>query len=192
MRRPFLFGIVVVGFAALGACSSLVASTAARLAAMDPLTADPAAIEVALILPPGLQVVQGGATLSIEAQRGDKVEMGQFVLQEQPMQIVGIAVPDGARAITLRITPDDVPRMRATQARIAAWDSDGAAKAKGSFGVGLNACALGDGPSDSAVASLLIRTEAGAPFEPLVRGARLREVLGQQVFDAILPCEGAR
>lgn len=187
---PFVVhALAVLG---LAACSSLVPSTAARLTAMDPLTADPSQIEVALILPPGLQIAKNGAALTIEARRGDEVERGKFTLQEANMQISGLEVPLGARALNLRIRPADIDRLRATQTRVAAWRAEKGEKASGSFGVALDACAIADGPAEDAVASMLIRTEAGAPFQPLVRGVRLRDVLGQTVFDAIKPCEGAQ
>jgi hypothetical protein len=176
----------------LAGCSTLVPSTAARLATMDPLTADPAQIEVALILPAGLQVAQNGAKLTIEATRGDQVEKAQVTLQDSPLQLSGFAVPEGARAITLRIRSTDIDRLRATQRRIAAWRADKAEKTSGSFGVGLAACTIGSGPAENAVASMLIRTETGAPFQPLIKGAHLRDALGAKVYDAIQPCEGAQ
>lgn len=44
---------------ALAACSAILPSTAARLATLDPLTADPAAIELVVILPPALRSARG-------------------------------------------------------------------------------------------------------------------------------------
>jgi hypothetical protein len=159
---------------------------------VDPLTDDPAQIEVALILPPGLQVAQNGATLTIEAARGDQVEKAQATLQEARAPLSGFAVPKGARVMALRIRPTDLDRLRATQTRMAAWRVKRGEKTSVRFGVGLDACTMAGGPAKDSVASMLIRPETGAPIQPFIKRVHLRDALGAEVFDAIQPCEGAQ
>ena len=59
----------------LAACASISPLTTARLAAMDPLTADPAELAVAVVLPAGLAVGAKGVTLDLTAARGDEGQM---------------------------------------------------------------------------------------------------------------------
>ena len=49
------------------------------------------------------------------------------------MQISGLEVPLGARALNLRIRPADIDRLRATQTRVAAWRAEKGEKALGQF-----------------------------------------------------------
>jgi hypothetical protein len=172
----------------LSACASVVPGTAARLATMDPLTADPAVIELVTILPKGLAVIPGSARLEFGAARGDETLGGSFVLEDRPVTAT-VIVPDGATARGFGLTADDADRMRALQAEISAWKREGAAK--GRLGIGLGGCGLGDGPAADAVGSVLIRTVEGGPFLPLIRDGKLADLLGTGVLAAIKPCKGA-
>jgi hypothetical protein len=173
---------------ALSACSSLVPSTAARLATLDPLTANPAALELVVILPPGLAVSPGSARLELSANRGQQRKSGSFRLADRPV-VSGIDLPEGAVARGFAIAETDVDRMRDLQAEIADWKHDGAAK--GSLGLGIGGCAVGDGPAGDATGSVLIRVRKGGPFLPLIEDGKLSELLGPDVLAAIKPCQGA-
>jgi len=172
---------------ALAACSAIVPSTAARLASFDPLTADPAAIELVVILPPGLAVSPGSAKLALSADRGAEQRSGSFQLADHAAP--GIVVPKGATARGFVIAEADVPRMRAMQAEIAGWKAIGAAK--GSLGLGIGGCAIGNGPAPDATGSVLIRVREGGPFLPLIADGRLADLLGAKVLAAIQPCQAA-
>jgi hypothetical protein len=160
---------------ALCACSSVVPSTALRLASVDPLTADPGAIELALTLPPGLRVQPGTAVLEFGAVRGAERIGGSFALEER-------------RGI-YALTTADAARMRAVQAQIATWRTEG--EAQGSLGVGLGACAVGNGPAPDAVGSVSIRLEAGGNFMPLIEQARIADLIGAAAMAGIEECGGA-
>ena len=172
----------------LSACASVVPGTAARLAALDPLTADPSAIELVMILPEGLAVIPGSARLEFGAVRGNETLNGSFVLEDRPVT-TPVALPEGATARGFALTDEDADRMRALQAEIAAWKREGAAQ--GSLGIGLGGCGVGDGPAADAVGSVLIRTTQGGPFLPLIRDGKLADLLGAEVLAAIKPCKGA-
>lgn len=174
---------------ALAACTSLVPSTAARLAALDPLTADPAALELVMILPPGLAVSPGSARLDLSADRGAEHKSGSFKLAERPAA-PGLTVPDGASARGYAIAEADVPGMRALQAEIAAWKRKGATR--GALGIGLGGCAVDGGPAPDAVGSVLIRVQQDGPFLPLITNGRLADLLGPDVLAAIKPCQAAK
>ena len=173
---------------ALGACSAIVPSTAARLASLDPLTADPAGIGLVVVLPPGLAITPGSATLELQALRGTEALKGSFQLTDRALPGAQ-GVPKGATARGFAIAEADVPRMRALQARIADWKREGAAK--GSLGIGIGGCAVGDGPAPDAVGSVLIRMSSEDPYLPLIRDGSLAELLGPDTLAAIKPCIGA-
>lgn len=172
----------------LAACAHIVPSTAARLAAVDPLTADPAGLAVVVVLPPGLKVSPGSAKLELGAVRGDERLSGSFQLQDRPAP-AGVAVAEGASARAFALSATDAERMRALQDQIAGWKREG--NAEGSFGIGLGACATGAGPAPDATGSILIRVASDGPFMPLVSDGRLSDLLGAKVLAAIKPCQGA-
>jgi hypothetical protein len=173
---------------ALSACAAVVPSTAARLAAFDPLTADPAEIELILVLPAGLAVSPGSARLELRAERGKEQRDGSFRLADRPMD-QGFPLPEGASARRFAIAEADIPRMRALQAEIAGWKATG--DARGAFGLGIGGCAVGAGPAAEARGSALIRVAADGPFLPLIDNGRLSDLLGADVLAAIKPCKGA-
>jgi hypothetical protein len=173
---------------ALMACSSLVPSTAARLAALDPLTADPAAIELVVVLPPGLAISPGTAELKLGASRGSE-QLGESFQLEDRAVASGINLPEGATARHFALAEPDIARMRAVQAEIAEWKREG--DAKGSLGLGIGGCGIGAGPSPDARGSVLIRVAKDGPFLPLIADARLADLLGAKTLAAIKPCNGA-
>lgn len=175
-----------LAFLLLSACASGVPTTAARLAALDPLIADPAEIEVALILPQGLAAKPGSAKLEFGATRGKESLKGSFVLRDIPAT-AGVTAPDGSTARVYALSETDAEKMRGLQRQIAAWKRQG--EAQGSLGLGLGGCAVGDGPAPDATGSVLIRMAADAPFLPLIRGGRLSDLLGAETLAAIQPCK---
>ncbi|WP_309666438.1 hypothetical protein [Tabrizicola sp.] len=177
----------VLAFLILSACASVVPGTVARLATLDPLTADPAAIEVAVILPPGLAVVPGSAKLEFGATRGAESRKGSFTLRDIAAT-PDVAAPKGSSARVFALTTTDAAQMRALQAEISAWKREG--KAQGSLGLGIGGCATGAGPAADATGSVLIRLDKDAPFLPLIREGRLADILGADVLAAIQPCKG--
>jgi hypothetical protein len=173
---------------ALSACTAIVPSTAVRLAAFDPLTADPAVIELVVVLPPGLSVTPGSARLELAAVRGTERREGSFQLEDRPATKAH-AVPEGASARQFAIAAADIPRMRALQADIAAWKAAG--PATGSLGLGIGGCAVGDGPGPDARGSAQIRLVEGGPFLLLITDGSLADLLGPEVLAAIKPCQRA-
>jgi hypothetical protein len=173
---------------AVTACSVIVPSTAARLSALDPLTADPAVLELVVILPPGLAVSPGSAKLELSADRGNEHKGGSFRLVDRPAA-PGQDLPDGATARRFAIAEADVARVRALQAEIAVWKREGAAS--GSLGLGIGGCAIGEGPALDATGSVLILLRKDGPFLPLIAEGKLADLLGAEVLAAIKPCQAA-
>lgn len=177
-----------LGLLGLAACGAVVPGTAARLAATDPLVADPGAIELVVVLPPGLSVTTGSAVLEFGATRGAERRSGRYVLDDIPAP-PSVVIPDGATARVYALTDKDAERMRALQTEIAGWKREGAAQ--GSLSLGIGGCAVGEGPAPDAVGSVLIRMAEDGPFLPLIREGKLTDLLGAEVLAAIEPCKGA-
>lgn len=163
----------------LASCTALVPATALQLAQTDPLTADPAAIELAVTLPPGLAVIPGTAKLTLSAARGAQTVAGDFLLQQR-------SIDQTTR--TFALAPADVPRMRALQAEIAQWKAQG--PAKGALGLGIGGCTLGAGPAPDARGAASIRLASGGPLLPLIREASLTDLIGAKAMAGIGPCAG--
>jgi hypothetical protein len=183
-----LFPHVLAAGLALSACSALVPSTAARLALLDPLTADPAGVGLVVILPPGLAITPGSAILELQAVRGTEALRGSFQLTDRALPS-SEGLPQGTTARGFAVREADIPRMRALQAKIADWKRAGAAK--GSLGLGIGGCAVGAGPAPDAMGSVLIRLSAEDPYLPLIQDGSLAELLGPDTLAAIKPCQGA-
>ena len=168
----------------LAACSGLSPGTLLQMQALDPLTVDPASIEVALILPPGLTPRPGGARLEMSAARGDRHLAESFTLAARPTP--GIAAPAGGQAVAFALPPEGVARMRAVQSAVAAWPQEGAGE--GRLGVGLDAC-LSDGPlSPTAEGAVMIRLATGGDFLPLVPPMPVAQLIGPAGMAALQPC----
>lgn len=160
----------------LAACSAVVPSGAARLAALSPLDADPAAVSVALVLPEGIEVMPGSAKLSLGATRTDTGEAatGEFVLEAAAGDPSAFGA-DAAALRTFRLSEPDVARMRAVQDRLRGWEAAGV-KTRGTLSVALGGCTLGAGPAPDARASVFLRTGAGGSYFPLLDGARIADL----------------
>jgi hypothetical protein len=178
----------LIALLCLSACASVVPTTAARLAATDPLRADPGAIELVVVLPPGLAVNPGSAILEFGATRGQESRQGRYVLQDRSVP-PSVAVPPGASARVYSLSDDDAESMRALQEEIAGWKRTG--EASGSLSLGVGGCSLGTGPAPDAVGSVLIRMVTDGPFLPLIREGKLADLLGPKGLAAIEPCNGA-
>lgn len=179
----------------LAGCGSLVPATVAMLYGASPLEADPAAIQIALVMPPGLRVKPGTAKMTIATTRLDTNETrgGDFILQARPVVLAEVDVPEGAHSDAYRLSPKDVMAVKALQAVARQWKAEvPEGQTKGTFAVGVGGCTMGAGPAPDATASIYIRTEADGSFLPLLRDAELREFLGEELFAALGPCDGAK
>lgn len=179
----FVHGLIPVLLAA--GCGAVVPETAARLQALDPLRADPAALAVAVQLPAGMKVRPGAAVITIAASRG--AERLAEALTLAPRSAAGVAVPEGGSVAAFGLGPAEVAQMRAIQAQVGQWKAGGAAET--SFGIGLEGCKLGDGPAPDAEGAILIRLEETGAFVPLIQPTQVAALVGEAALAAMPPCE---
>lgn len=182
--RPLLLPIAAC--LALGACGSVVMSTAAVLGMTSPLAADPAGFEIAITIPDGVDVPPNGAKFGVTNQNTvhDIDIANDYVLQRRE-------TTDG---LTLfRVNPADLEELREFQAKAKAWETENPSANSGSFSVGVEFCVIGDGPSETDLFDVSIRTEPDGPFMPLIRGAAVKDAIaliedeGVQM-DAVAKC----
>lgn len=175
--------------AGLAGCGYVPIPTAARLAALDPLQADPGQIELAVVMPGGMDPLPNSARLIVEAMGGGQPGKTEFALVERPLS-AGVPVPDGAHAHAYRLSEADVARMRAMQAAAAAGPAGGGRGA--TLSAALGGCRRGAGPAADAEGGIYVRVVADGPFLPLLGPARLTDMLGAAALAAMPPCSGAR
>lgn len=149
---------------ALAGCSDIPIATVLRLAALDPLSADPAGMAVALDLPDGVGIAPGSAELTLRAQAADGAEIsGRYGLEATEGGVWHVR--DGDRA-----------RLRADQARAAAWETADPAGTVGQFSVMLSPCQTGGGDIGRGRLSAALQLEPGGPFLPLLRNVPVAEL----------------
>ena len=177
---------------AMAACTSLVPSTVAHLAALSPLDSDPKNIEIALILPTGLQVPEGSAVLTIAVRRSDtNATLRQDSVLQQLAGAATPAVPRAAHASVYRLSAADAEKLvslQATLQELKRTTPEGVSVGQLSLTIG--GCASGSGPATDARASAFLTTRADGEFLPLFKDVPLRQLLGPAVFDAIGTCRG--
>ena len=138
----------------LAGCTAVDPVTALRLSSVDPLTADPAGYAVALDLPAGLDIRPDSAFLTLRATRADTGETaeGAFALIAGDVD-------------TYALDRADLPRFRALQSRIGAWQAAAPEATSGSFRVAVGGCRRG--PRASCVRRPDLTSRGGAHKSPL-------------------------
>ncbi|MGB3409419.1 MAG: hypothetical protein WBA67_18215 [Jannaschia sp.] len=155
---------------ALGGCAALVPSTALLAMRLDPLTADPADLATFLMLPDGIALAPGVATLTLSGVRDDD---GTKVSETVTLE---------AWQTGYRIAPVDHARLRKVQETLTDWKA-GPGMA-GSLSIGFVPCTTGAGPVPDARYSVDILLEAGGRRLPLLRNAPLADI----GLDPLAPC----
>jgi hypothetical protein len=183
----------LLALALLCACTALVPSTVAQLSAIDPARMNPAALQVAVVMPAGLRPQPGSAKLIVEGNRSDTGEAARLeaVLAEHPVTLAGVALEPGDAAYLFQLAEADLAPMRALQTKLAAWDAVAPNETTGSLSVGVGACTTGGGPMAHAEAAVFIRAAEGGPMLPLIARAPVVGLIGAEAMASIGPCTAA-
>ncbi|MCB2134548.1 MAG: hypothetical protein KDE08_01180 [Rhodobacteraceae bacterium] len=185
--RSVLLALFVTG------CTAVTPSSLLRLKALSPLEADPAQIEVVLLLPEGLGIRPGSATLRLAATRRDTgAETGRnFTLSSRAADAHDFPADDVATAQHFGLAAGDVGDFRALQSEIAAWKAEAPDATEGTLAVALGGCTIGGGPSADAVASVYARTENGGAYFPIISNGPLARLLDPAQTGEMPPCPAA-
>ncbi|MEO0385912.1 MAG: hypothetical protein AAF281_00070 [Pseudomonadota bacterium] len=173
MRLHCLVALLLAG------CTAVDPVTALRLSTVDPLTADPAGYAVALDLPAGLDIRPDSAFLTLRATRADTGETA-----ERAFALIAGDVD------TYALDRADLPRFRALQSRIKAWQAAAPEATSGSLSVAVGGCRRGLGPAADARVGVRLRTRPGDAFLPLLRDAPLDRLLGAAAGRGLPACDG--
>lgn len=175
----------------LAACSSVVPSSLVSLAATSPLKADPDAIAVALVVPPGLAITPGTAEMKIDIARADTGEhrVGRYILIDAPATMMTTALAPDETLHVYQLDAKDAQAVRLLQTELAQRETevqDG--KGSASLSLGIGGCRVGEGPARNATASAFIRTDAAGVFLPLIDQQPLDSLLGAEASGTLKPC----
>lgn len=169
--------LLLVAILGVAGCASLNPVTMVRLATMNPMVADPGVIAVQMVLPDGVGVAEGTAAMTISARFAETEEgLGQRFELENTGDV-------------WRIARADQDALRTLQSRVIVAEAADPDATSGSFSVGFEPCAIGDGPADYARVSIAIQLDAGGGFLPLINRARVSEMYDAADVDALGPCD---
>lgn len=178
MRR-FLSILILAG------CNQVVPSTAARLAAIDPETFDPAQVRLVAVMPAGLDPLPGTARLTFQAERSGQSRAGDFALQEVVMP-PNVPLATGTHARAYALAAPGAERLRALQAEISALPQGGRTDVR--IGMALGGCRQGAGPAERAEGAVLLQLSPGSGFDPLLGPAPLIDMIGAEALAALPAC----
>ena len=162
-------------------CTSLVPATALKLRNLDPLTADPANISVAVDLPEGLGIMPGSVILTLSSRNAEGQTLdGAYALDE---------TRDSEGRRRFQIAPEDQAELRALQSRARAWEEADPDGTFGSISISVEGCqSAPDANFTNARASVYISLAPDAPAMPLFRNAPLSQVLAAEDLAMLPPC----
>lgn len=160
-------------------CASLVPATALKLRNLDPLTADPAEISVAVDLPEGLSILPESVVLTLSSRNAEGQALdGAYTLTE---------TRDSEGRRRFQIAPEDQAELRALQSGARAWEEADPDGTFGSISIALEGCRTGsDATFADARASVYISLAPDVPAMPLFRNAPLSQVFAAEDL-AVLP-----
>jgi hypothetical protein len=187
--------VLSIALLSLTACASVNPVGLARLAALDPLSADPAQITVAARLPLALKLRTGDLILVIKtdvAEGPDKIgETFHLEVADAAPGDAGVIAPEaGERLQTARIAPADMARLKATQSRARAVKAAGGNRGKGSLSVAAKGgCKTAETAQGPLIMNLFMKTDESAGFYPIVSSFDLRKQFGDDLLAKLEPCK---
>lgn len=176
MRITALSALFLVG------CSSVNPAGLIALARLDPMTARPGDMTVAVGVPDALNLRDGDAVFAIAYAPQDP--NAEPIDASYPLVIIsggaGPREPLAGETIYLaRFAPEDAAELAAVQAQIRR-DREMGGEGKGSISVGVEGGCLADRSIEALPVSIWLQTDPGASFAPLVSGADLFGELTEQ------------
>ncbi|MEL6640268.1 MAG: hypothetical protein AAFP98_02965 [Pseudomonadota bacterium] len=153
-------------FLSLTACSALVPSTVVQLMSLSPLTADPEALAIQIVLPDSVGIVPNSAVLVLSNTFEGETTEGRFVLDQS--------------GDVYRIAPNDVEPLRQLQATIRTQEEAQPDDNSGSLSVNAAPCLNTANASVEETVSVSIQAAKDGPFLPLFRDQPLSALFGQQ------------
>jgi hypothetical protein len=178
----------------LTACASVNPAGLARLAALDPLSADSGQIAVAARLPLALKLRTGDLIMVIKTDGvggSDKIdETFYLVVADAASGDAGVIAPKaGERLQTARVAAVDIARLEAAQAKARAIKASGKRQGKGSLSIAVKGgCKTAELGKKPLIMNLFMKTEESAGFYPVISSFDLRRQFGNDLLAKLEPC----
>ena len=177
-------------------CGHVPASTMWALRNFDGLAVDPAFLRAAVRIPEGFQPRPDGVKVTVAWGKKGQPESErkvEIVLREASVSAEGPALEkerrNGGQLFVYRVSPDDVPRLRALQAEAARAKASGGSH-YGSLGVGADACRTRDLPPGPIYMTTFLKLTEEAGWLTLLKDVDLRAEAGADKLETYLPpCE---
>ncbi len=175
----------------LSGCASLAPGAAGKLAGFDPLSADPAALSLAAVMPVPTRLRNGDVRLKMSLRAA--APYGP-IDEEFALEVVGDEVapgvvvnPDSERLQILKIASADMARLSAAQTRARAYKASGA---RGNLTVGIQGGCL-DGPLGEGplIVAVFVRTSPGGEYFAMLKPVDLRQLAGEEAIAKLPACE---
>lgn len=169
---------------ALSACGSVAPSTLMRLNTLDPFTADPNDMAVAMEMPAGLDLIPESTKMTFTAVHSPSGEtwVGDYTLEEQRLV-------DGVVIYTLSAA--DIADLTAAKADLERWRETSDGNSTLSLDVTAKSCrvpesVIGEDPR----VSVLLRLEEDGPLRPFLQEAPLSEYFDLSHLAELPQCSG--
>jgi hypothetical protein len=178
----------------LSACASVNPLALAKLAALDPLSADPHQITVAARLPEALKLRTGDLIMVVKTNDATALqaidETFFLAITDAAPGVAGVIIPENGERLQLaKVASQDLERLRITQVKARALKDAGGANGKGSLTVsakgGCKTSDIGDTPL---MLNIYMQTETNGEWFPVVNALNLRRALGEETLAKIPSC----
>jgi hypothetical protein len=180
--------------ASLCACASVNPMAMAKLAALDPLSADAAQISAAARLPDSLKLRNGDLVLRIKIDSKDSgMRLDERFLLDvrdgKPGDAGTISTLPGERLQLAKVAEADLPRLSAVQAKAKAHKAKAQHKGEGSLSISIEGGCKTAEPSTGALPiSIYLSTEVESGYYPVISNMDLRKQFGNDLIAKIEPC----
>jgi hypothetical protein len=179
----------------LSACASVNPVALAKLAALDTLAADPAAISVAARLPESLKLRDGDLvmTIAINGKESGVKLSEEFKLDVSDAEAGGagtVAAGPRERLQTAKIAEADLARLKAVQEKARVHKTKSSGKGEGTFSIGIaGGCKTAEPPAGPLLISVYLKTDAEMGFYPVIGELDLRKQFGEKIIGEIVACK---
>lgn len=187
---PF-YATVLLG---LSACASVNPLALAKLAALDPLSADPQQIAVAARLPEALKLRTGDLVMVVKTNNATAPqainETFYLAVTDAAPGDAGVILPENGERLQLaKVASQDLERLRITQAKARVLKAAGGANGKGSLTVSAKGgCKTSDIGETPLMLNIYMQTETNGEWFPVVNALNLRSALGEDMLTKIPSC----
>ncbi|QAZ43770.1 hypothetical protein [Mesorhizobium sp. Pch-S] len=196
MFKQISHGCILVAALAVAGCASVAPSALFKLAALDPLSADPEVLAIAAVMPAALKLRTGDVVLDFSLQVSAPAGSVHEVV---PLEIVDggktpgvVASPSFEHIQQARVAAKDVDRLAAGLAKARAYRETGRRDGKGSISVTIKGgCRAGATRDGSLTAAIYMRVKPGEKFFPLTTAINLRELLGNDAIARLPACQNS-